>query len=79
MSEPTKPLLIVLTIIFVPLIGYFGFQFVTEYYRSKNAVHINFKKHKEKVKGYTKTKNRAWQVDDDLYLEDKVELTDKDQ
>lgn len=79
MSEPTKALLIVLAIIFVPLIGYFGFHFVREYYRSKNAVHINFKKHKGKVKGYTKTKNGAWQVDDDLYLEDKVELTDKDQ
>lgn len=79
MSEPTKALLIVIAIPVVPVIGYVLYIFFSERNKFKNAIHVDFKKSKGKMKGYVKNKNGEWIYDDSLHLEDEVNSKDSDQ
>ncbi|HEY3429112.1 MAG TPA: hypothetical protein VGK39_00460 [Cyclobacteriaceae bacterium] len=78
MSEPTKALLVVLAIILIPIIGYVLFIFFKERSVFKNAIHVDFKKNKGKVKGYVKDNQGKWKHDEDLHLEDDADLKNED-
>jgi hypothetical protein len=79
MSEPTKALLLIIGVIAIPTIGYVLYLFLKEHYLFKNAIHVDFKKRKGKVKGYVKNKNGEWSHDDSLHLEDEADLKDEHQ
>ena len=70
MSEPTKALLVVLGIIAVPVIGYIFYIIFSDRSDIKNAIHVDFKKGKGKMKGFVKNNKGEWKHDEDLYLEE---------
>lgn len=78
MSEPTKVLFFILGILVIPTIAWVLYLFLKERYEFKNAIHVDFKKSKGKVKGYVKNKKGEWKHDENLRLEDETDLEDED-
>lgn len=76
MSEPTKALLVVLGIIFIPFVVYFCYHALKDYYQTKNVIQVDFKKENGKIKGYIKDKKGKWVYDETLTLEDSDDLID---